>query len=181
MNCLLDHDWAPVPGFKDYVVSTAGRVLSYKRGGWRELQPYIGKNGYKYLNLRKDGHTVRKNIHRIVAETFIDNPESKPAVNHIDGNKLNNNVENLEWVTYRENSRHAIEHGLTTPPDHVLGNEACRTPIVALCLETGEEYHYPSQRAASIDLDITPPHINKVLKGDCPHAKGFVFRYEEDQ
>lgn len=181
MICMIDNDWMPIYGFRDYVISSAGCILSYKRGAWRELHPYIGKNGYAYINLRKNGETVRYYIHRLVAETFIPNPMNKPAVNHIDGDKLNNDVENLEWVTYSENSKHAIEHGLTQLPNPELAVANHRTPIIAIDLHTGEEYSFGSQREAAITLNITPPHINKVLKGSCSHAKGYVFEYEEGQ
>lgn len=179
MSSLLDRDWKPIPNFNDYVISSAGCILSYKRGDWREIHPYIGKNGYKYVNLRMDGKTERRYIHRLVAQTFIPNPEFKPAVNHIDGDKLNNDVENLEWVTYQENSIHAVRNGLTSLPDSESAMKNHRTPVKATCLETGEQLYFDSQLEAAIELDITPPHINKVLKGQCPHAKGYLFEYLE--
>lgn len=178
---IFKQDWKPITGFEDYLISSVGCVLSYKRGDWRELHPYIGKNGYAYVNLRRDGETIRYNIHRLVAENFIPNPLNKPAVNHIDGNKLNNSVENLEWATYRENSRHAIEHGLTHIPDPAFAKEANRTPIVAIDPNTGWSKKYRSQRDAANELGITPPHINKVLKGECPHAMGYIFEYIDEE
>ena len=70
------------------------------------LKGSIGENGYKYYRLSKNGHKKMFYAHRLVAEYFIDNPNNFPVVNHIDGNKLNNNVNNLEWVTYSENTKH---------------------------------------------------------------------------
>lgn len=66
--------------------------------------------GYKTINLK--GYRNPFYIHVLVAKTFIPNPENKPCVNHIDGNKLNNHISNLEWVTYLENSKHASENNL---------------------------------------------------------------------
>ena len=70
------------------------------------LKGNIGENGYKYYRLSKNGKKKMYYTHRLVAEHYIDNPNNLPVVNHIDGNKLNNNVNNLEWVTYSENTKH---------------------------------------------------------------------------
>lgn len=174
---LFEDDWSRIDGFPDYLISTSGRILSHKRGDWRELHPDIGKNGYKYVNLRANGLTIRYYIHRLVAETFISNPYNKKAVNHIDGDKLNNDVTNLEWVTYQENAKHAYDNGLSRMPDPEISREANRTPIKAISLDTGEVLLFRSQRDAASYLNITPPHVNKVLKGECPHAKRYVFEY----
>lgn len=75
----------------------------------------IGKrrgNGYTLTKLFKNGENKTMSVHRIVAEAFIPNPEGKPCVNHIDGDKTNNHVSNLEWVTYSENTSHAFQTGL---------------------------------------------------------------------
>jgi hypothetical protein len=94
----------------DYLISESGDI--YSNLTKRQLKKSINKYGYNHIRLFKDG--VRKNfqIHRLVASTFIDNPYMKPQVNHKDGNKSNNHVSNLEWVTQSENIRHAINTGL---------------------------------------------------------------------
>ena len=78
----------------------------------RMLKPYVSEKGYLLVDLR--GHEKRtiKTVHRLVAEAFIPNPENKPQVNHIDGNKQNNCVDNLEWCTNSENQIHAFKSGL---------------------------------------------------------------------
>lgn len=109
--------WKFIEGYEDrYLISDKGRIKSLvnNNGKRRELIriPRKGKNGYLYLNLWKDGKCKSKKIHRLVAEHFIKNPNNKPQVNHIDGNKLNNKVSNLEWCTAQENTMHAINTGL---------------------------------------------------------------------
>lgn len=177
MKRLFEEDWAPIPRFRDYLLSTSGRVLSYKRGDWRELHPYKGANGYLYVNLRCNMTTIRYYIHRLVAETFISNPYDKPAVNHIDGNKLNNDISNLEWCTYKENSKHAYKYGLSRMPDTEIYLKKHRTPIRASRLSDGYYCDFNSQADASDELGISRPHINKVLKGECRQAKGYRFEY----
>ena len=76
------------------------------------MKPSLTTTGYYKVDLRKDGKRKSMKAHRLVAMAFIPNPEDKPHINHIDGNPLNNNVENLEWCTPRENVIHALETGL---------------------------------------------------------------------
>lgn len=76
------------------------------------LKPYKNCWGYMLVDMRKDGKRYLKCVHRLVAEAFIPNPQNKPQVNHIDGNKKNNCVENLEWCTCSENQYHAFKTSL---------------------------------------------------------------------
>lgn len=94
----------PTRGFVRYITST-GLVLNHKG---KIMPTVLWGNGYEYVSI--DGKYVR--VHRLVAKAFLKNTENKPQVNHIDGNKLNNVVENLEWATAKENVHHAITTGL---------------------------------------------------------------------
>jgi len=113
--------WRDVVGYEGlYEVSSFGRVKAldrlkadgtFLRGGIKKLR--VNNNGYSEIALTNYEFKGKEHrIHRLVAEAFIPNPENKPFVNHIDGIKVNNHVINLEWVTPKENSRHARKVGL---------------------------------------------------------------------
>lgn len=91
-----------------YKISLSGEVFSGKTG--KKMKTNISNCGYETLVLSIDGVYKRKYIHRLLAETYIDNPDNLPCVNHIDCNKLNNILENLEWCTYKENYNHFLEN-----------------------------------------------------------------------
>ena len=97
-------------GFENYSISEDGKVFNNKTG--RELKAFDGNRGYKTIYLRKDGKNHGHLLHRLLAIHFITNPENKGFVNHKDGNKHNNDLSNLEWVTQAENNKHAFDIGL---------------------------------------------------------------------
>lgn len=104
---------ADVKGFKGlYAITTNGRVWSYRRNKW--LTPFDVGQGYCTVRLCVQGNDSDKKVHRLVAEAFIPNTDSKPQVNHLNGKKWDNRVSNLEWCTARENSQHSSDMGLNS-------------------------------------------------------------------
>ena len=95
--------------YHGYTVFEDGTVIG-KYGKIRK--PDLLKSGYLRLTLRVDEKKVRVLLHRLVAELFLDSREGKSVINHLDGDKLNNNATNLEWCTHSENSKHAVSLGL---------------------------------------------------------------------
>ncbi|WP_440429290.1 NUMOD4 domain-containing protein [Phocaeicola plebeius] len=96
----------------DYLISDNGEVISNKSNCRKILRKRINKRGYYYVNLCKNGKYKSVSIHRIVGKHFVDNKNNYNVLNHIDGNKLNNNYENLEWCTYSHNVKEAARLGL---------------------------------------------------------------------
>ena len=96
--------WKKIKDYPDYEINRFGEI---KRGN-KTLKSQPATNGYTNICLCKNGKAKMFRLHRLLAETFIPNPENKPQINHIDGNKKNNDLSNLEWVTASENALHAI-------------------------------------------------------------------------
>ena len=103
-------------GFKDYFITDGGEVISKKWGKIKILRPVNNKKGYLSVRLSMNGKPIRKFIHRLVAEHFVEGYEEGLVVNHKDGNKTNNHYSNLEWCTLSENSKHSFFNGLSKLP-----------------------------------------------------------------
>lgn len=145
--------WRDVQGYEDaYEISSAGDLRN-KHSGLVQSKHLAGA-GYVKADLWKDGQRKQTTVHRLVAEAFLPNPEGKPEVNHLDGDKTNNHAENLEWCTRAENEQHAKD---------VLGH-LCK-PIVATVIGTGEVEHYPSTEAAARSLGCSTVSVWKALNG----------------
>ena len=142
--------WKTIPNCNSlYEVSNCGRVRSYKnnRFGLRKTPVEIlGQKGI-YKTVAINGKS--KYIHRLVAEAFIPNPNNLSIVNHIDGNKYNNNADNLEWTTYSGNVQHALNHGLVSK---------CKKVI---CLETKEIFMSITELGKK--LGISQPYASTVV------------------
>ena len=97
---------------QDYTHYTLDELGTIKNSKGRQLKPWIAKSGYYTVELCKHGKLKSFLVHRLIAIHFIDNPLNYPCVNHLDGDKLNNDISNLEWCTHSQNQYHAYKNGL---------------------------------------------------------------------
>ena len=179
-----------------YEVSSTGKVRSNNylgHGKQQELSLVKDHKGYLRTQIRKDGRRQTIKVHREVAKAFIPNPENKAEVNHKDGNKENNHVDNLEWATPGENTAHAYDSGLKEKTREwcrqmgsTVGREALarerekrKTPVTATRLCDGAVFEFTSQAEAAEKTGTPQPNIHKVLKGKRKSANGFSFKYKE--
>lgn len=102
---LKNEIWKDIPEYSGYQISSLGNVRSNKYGDWRLLKPAVDGAGYLVVYLRKDNESVRFHVHRLVAQAFVEGNGSD--VNHINGVKIDNQMENLEWCSRSENIKHA--------------------------------------------------------------------------
>ena len=152
--------WKFVYGYPHLIVSNTGKVRSLLLD--REIRPFVSNRGYLRVALCKDKTTKFAHVHRLVAEAFVPNPNGYDTVDHIDGNKLNNNADNLQWLSRGDNIRKA-------------GGKWNQGAIPIVCIETGKVYH--SIREASKELDIEASIISAIAKGEYPSYHKLHFKY----
>lgn len=171
--------WAAIPGTNGKIeVSSDGRVRSLLRG-CRILKATPDSKGYLRIRVTISRKKMSFKVHREVAKAFLPNPSSKPQVNHIDGNKKNNSISNLEWVTNKENAHHAIQNGLFNAvyAAATVSNNRRKRPITAKHTKTGEVLQFESVSAA--ERAFNSRHISDVLKNKRSNVKGWHFVYGE--
>lgn len=167
--------WKTIAGTDgEYQVSDTGLVKTTKTG--RILRPSVSRHGYERVCLFKMDRERRYRVHRLVAMAFIPNPDNLPQVNHKDGNKRNNHVSNLEWITNEDNMHHAKEHGLRA--GHERFCESKKKRVIATNIASGERIVFDSILAARKTIGTC--HVQEVLKGIRQQAKGYTFAFEEE-
>lgn len=162
-----------VKKYGDYGVDKSGNVFSFKFGKERILRTATNKHGYSYVCLYVDGVKTCKKVHRLVAEAFIPNLNNNRDVNHIDGIKSNNRIENLEWCTHAENVSHAFR---------VLGykNQGVeyRKKVVVSINKEGNRQEYPSTMEASRKTGVVQSCISRCCLGKRKTAGGYYWKFK---
>lgn len=186
--CEMVEIWSKIRGFPSYEVSSLGRVRSLDRktfhAGWgrfrsikgRLLKPRLHKQGYVKVVLCKDGEEFNKYIHRLVAETFLINPENKAEVNHKNGVKSDNKVTNLEWVSRNENIKHSVSTGLLKNP-HGVGARNFKGLI-----EVYKDGVLIDTLAGKLELEkagFHPNHVYACLRSERKSHKGCTFKRKD--
>lgn len=173
----MDEIWKQIPGYEGYYkASNLGRVrgvdrMANSKGGMRLYKGHILKqnsvhDGYMQVKFCINNKKSQQLVHRLIAMTFIPNPEHLPQVNHKDGNTSNNTVENLEWCTASQNSLHR---------NRVLKKWVGHPKKPVICLETGTVYE--SSHHAARALGITQGNIFAVCQGKWQTAGGLHFAF----
>lgn len=147
-----------------YTIDIFGNVTRVKDN--KEMSQQINKFGYANVSLCKDGKQKQHKVHRLIAQAFIPNPQNKEQVNHIDGDKRNNVVWNLEWCTPKENVHHAI-------------NTKLRSEQPIMIVETGEVFRNPYVCADAIGGNAQD--IYRCLRGKTKTHKGFHYKETKDE
>ena len=153
----------------DYSISDCGEVR-------KDTNNYILSQSiqqdYKFVTLLIEGHQKRMRVHRLVAETYIDNPDSKPYVNHINGKRDDNNVENLEWVTPSENTQHAVKTGLM--------NNGRKKAVIQYNLDGEKMMTFESATEAARQTGGSQSKITMCCQRKRQTANDYQWRYADD-
>jgi hypothetical protein len=175
--------WKVVPHGEGYFVSNKGNIASEKTGTFKLRKLHENKYGYIGVILSMGNRNDMKHflVHRLVAETFIENPENKPQVNHIDGDKKNNNVENLEWVTAKENTAHAYENNLKSYQQLYENGMKTAKEICQIDLNTGEVLKiWESAKAIQREIGFDQTAILRCCHLKQVTFKGFKWRFKDN-
>ncbi|AWD92331.1 HNH endonuclease domain protein [Enterococcus phage ZXL] len=176
----MKEHWRDIKDYEGlYQVSDLGRVKrckgSYSRSE-RILKPQFNNHGYLRVHLYKNNKPTHIRVHRLVAEAFIPNLENKPEVNHLDEDKTNNMVSNLEWCTRNENVNHGTRNKRISKKLKVISKG---TKIKAIDIANGEWNEYCSIRECARQLELDSSNIRKCLNGERRHTGGYMFEYLE--
>lgn len=160
-------------GFERYTIDINGIVFDTKRN--KIVCQWVDTVGYYQCNIRdSNGKKHYKRVHRLVANAFVPNPNNFPQVNHKDGNKLNNNIDNLEWCTNSENTQHGYDKGLY--------KFKTRSHAINVYTKQGKFIRaYKSIRSMCDDLHINRKTVTMILKGEkVTNNYNYLFEYVEE-
>ena len=171
--------WKDIPGYEGlYQASTFGRIKRLE-DEYQIVLKYWDFNGYPAVRLSKDNKQQDYTIHRLVAMTFLPNPENKTQVNHIDGNKYNSRLENLEWVTPSENMQHAVKTGLLKYDYEKLNQYISlgriKTQVPIKCIELNREFDSIMQASEILNISYSKLAYAVSKESKTHKADGYTF------
>lgn len=183
--------WKDVKGTdSNYQISNEGRVKSIDRviqtsNNSRHyethmLKPYLNTAGYWMVTIKINGEWKKCRVHRLLAEAWIPNPDNKPCIDHINGNRSDNRIENLRWCTYKENSNFAIAHDRLVESHSNQTNEQLMKTVQQFTLEGELVAEYKSSKEAADAVGCTRNAITKACRNN-EKVKGYVWKYKEEE
>lgn len=150
----------PIKGFENlYTIDSSGRVFGIKFNRYLKLQK--DKDGYLHCGLCKNNKAKTYKVHRLVAITFIPNPNNLPQVNHIDANKANNNVSNLEWSSVKDQFKHAMKLNLMRKGEKINFSKLKEKEVIAIKKQLKRNVHYSK---IAIKYKVSPMTIWDISK-----------------
>lgn len=158
-----------IDGYENYFITEDGKVWN----GKKFINQWVDNVGYRQVVLFKNGKKKYYRVHRIVAEHYLGKPIEGKCVNHIDGNKLNNNVENLEWVTNRDNIQHGYDNNL------YQFKTRSHPVIVRRKINNEEMWEFKSIRSLSEELGLNRKTVTSILKGNKENNYEYLFEYAQ--
>jgi hypothetical protein len=175
-TCPGEEIWLPIEEFDGvYEVSNLSVIRRISDG--RVYPKHVANSGYHYVSFWADKKNVNRFVHRLVALAFLQRPnEDCTQVNHIDGNKLNNNLKNLEWVTQSQNMKHSHAVLGNRPPRLSGAENGYSRPVESLCKKTGAVRFYPSISDA-VKEGYRACCITDSCQGKQSHHRGLIWRY----
>ena len=169
-----------IKGFSHYSIDEKGIVINDLTNKIKTPTSNLTGKGYLYIDLWENGKKYRKYIHRLVAQTFIPNPENNPYINHIDGNPHNNKVNNLEWCTPLENVEHASKV-LGVMKQYKIANEKRKRAVWQIDCKTGNKIKlFNSIRDAERETGINSSYIAQICQHKFNQCFGYSWCYVED-
>lgn len=181
-----DLEFKIIEDYPNYVVSNYGDVIALtyvdkagRERGMKEIKQSNNADGYKYLALYNNEGRKGFLTHRLVAQAFIPNPENKETINHIDGDKTNNRVENLEWSTREEQMKHAYKSGLKKSNNSMVTSSGIKTckPVKVYVKETKEVIYFLSARDCSRHFGYSDRWCDKLIGEMNGNTKKYLFEY----
>ena len=164
----MEEIWCPIKGYEGlYEVSDKGRVKSIGYGKEKILKPFRNKYGYLQIGLRKNREQKWYLVHRLVAQTFIPNPDNLPQVNHKDEDKENNSVHNLEWC----DSKYNINYGTR--------NDRCSKPVLQYTKYGGFVKEWKSATDVEMNLGYFQNNISYCCTGKQKSAYNFIWKFKD--